>query len=407
MRTILTSIITNGSSKLILVLAFFLLIPSNGSLLAGPSDSRQPLWEIDLSQFGYQGRPPVPQGPADEWGFWTYQQGVVFTQSGVMAVFFVVHDDPPGASANRKPSPSDPYRLVALFLDANRGALIRKLDWPLPSSTDSVSPSFFFSAMNGNFIVGIGETLSLYSTHFELLAKYEFHQELDATASGAGDTVLLKSVSKIDGKWISRSDLVDTDRLSLRKSWEGRPQLNQSLWGDEQAWTSNRSLNLRTADGAPKHIFESEKELCGYWSFLNSDTIAVTQCGGPEKLLVVSTEGTSIQEFDFGSEQMDGPAVASRDGRRFAVPSYEWGVGDNVDPQQLKTRVFDVGNEHPILTLEVRGHYGASANFHTPEGDTRFGWGGLALSPEGDLLAVKSGPILQLYRLPDPGRPSH
>lgn len=65
--------------------------------------------------------------------------------------------------------------------------------------------------------------------------------------------------------------------------------------------------------------------------------------------------------------------------------------------------MFGLDADKPILTLRVTPHYSSSPNFQTPEGDTRFGWGGLALSPEGELLAVKSGPIVQLYQLPEVG----
>jgi hypothetical protein len=41
--------------------------------------------------------------------------------------------------------------------------------------------------------------------------------------------------------------------------------------------------------------------------------------------------------------------------------------------------------------------------FCNPLEALRFGWGGLALSPEGELLAVNSGPVVQLYRLPEVG----
>ena len=48
------------------------------------AQAAQPVWQVDLTRFGYQGRPPVALGPTDQWGFGTYQQGVVFTKADVV-----------------------------------------------------------------------------------------------------------------------------------------------------------------------------------------------------------------------------------------------------------------------------------------------------------------------------------
>jgi hypothetical protein len=93
----------------VLALALTYPVLPRFSTAATANQAPQPLWEIDLSEFGYQGRPPIHLGPEDVWGNWTYEQGVVFTAPNVTAAFFVVHDDPQGDAAdNRKPSPSKP-----------------------------------------------------------------------------------------------------------------------------------------------------------------------------------------------------------------------------------------------------------------------------------------------------------
>src|SRR5580700_8244303 len=90
----------------------------------------EPLWEIDLSRFDYQGRPPaalahLPPSVAPMAG-WANQQGVVFTGPNRVVVYFVVHDEPPGTTDQHEPALSDPFRLIAVFLNASNGALIRK-----------------------------------------------------------------------------------------------------------------------------------------------------------------------------------------------------------------------------------------------------------------------------------------
>ena len=53
-----------------------------------------------------------------------YPQGVAFTSPDVAVAGFVVHDDPPGGAGQREPALSDPFRLVAVFLNAKNGELL-------------------------------------------------------------------------------------------------------------------------------------------------------------------------------------------------------------------------------------------------------------------------------------------
>jgi hypothetical protein len=414
-----------GFTGIILALSFLLPARCESPTIEQTAKSPPLLWELDLSKYGYQGRPPIPLSESDFWGFWTYQQGIAFTRPNVVAVFFVVYDDSStNTTALANASPSHSFRLVAVFLTVDRGELIKKLDWPLPGSLLSNSPVFFFPATNGKFIVGIGSVLSLYSPEFELLTRFDTHLELRPIVSPAGDTILVQNSQQVDGKWNTRFDLLDTDRLSVKEHWEAPSQRNEMLWGDEAAWitppsfTFNSpgtlkkysiipgSLNFKAQGAPPKQLIEGRKELCGYWGFINKDMIAVLECGGSEKLLVISTKGEIVKEFEFGLEQIDGPIVASRNGQRFAVPSYEWGSGSNKNPKRLSARVFDLDAKRPELCIDVPRHYGPteSKNFHTDFGDTRFGWGGLALSPDGDQLAIKSGSLVRVYLLPEKGQ---
>jgi hypothetical protein len=78
----------------------------------------KPLWEIDLSKFGYQGRPPAALAhlapSVEPMAGWAYQQGVTFAAPNVAVVYFVI-DDAPGFAGRRELLVSDPLRLVALL----------------------------------------------------------------------------------------------------------------------------------------------------------------------------------------------------------------------------------------------------------------------------------------------------
>lgn len=158
--------------------------------------SAKPAWQIDLSNFGYQGRPPAALahlGPEVlmRFGNGINQQGVAFTSPNVAVAYFVVHDDPPGAALPHEPALSDPFRLVAVFLNARNGELIKQLDWPLPANENCGPSAFFFPATQGRFVVALGNSLRLYSPDFKLLNHFEAQSDLYPMASPSGETLLL------------------------------------------------------------------------------------------------------------------------------------------------------------------------------------------------------------------------
>jgi hypothetical protein len=376
--------------------------------------SPKPVWEIELSNFGYQGRPPAAlqhlPPSLQPFASWAYQQGVAFTDPNTVVVYFVVHDDPPGAAEHRDPALSDSFRLVAMFLNADNGELKKKLDWPLPANPRAVPPSFFFPATKGQFIVALGNTLNLYSSDFKLLAHFDGHSDLSPIASPSGQSLLLSTDNQVDGQWTTRYDLVDTTNLSELKTWSEAasipPHRIQAVWDDELAWTSRSSLYFKAPASSPKELLANQGELCGAWGFIGKGELTGPACGPANKLLTVSTQASVLWEFDLGLEQFDGPVVASANGQRFALPTFRWGSGRNNAPDQLTARVFGLKSKISLLTLNVPRNFGAGPNyFYGSYGDTRFGWGGLALSPDGDLLAVKSGANVEVYRVPEVASP--
>jgi hypothetical protein len=75
---------------------------------------------------------------------------------------------------------------------------------------------------------------------FLLLAKYDPQKKLLATASPAGDTILLHEPQRIAGQWTSQFELLDTDQLTLRKSWTDNSRIPfRIVWSDKLAWISS------------------------------------------------------------------------------------------------------------------------------------------------------------------------
>jgi hypothetical protein len=77
----------------------FVLLTLALSALQLQPQTPKPLWEADLSHFGYQGRPPAAVrdiSPDYEYNFdWALQQGVAFIDANVAVAYFVSATLPP------------------------------------------------------------------------------------------------------------------------------------------------------------------------------------------------------------------------------------------------------------------------------------------------------------------------
>jgi hypothetical protein len=396
-----------------------------------------PLWETELTHLGYQGRPPATVAhlsPVSASSFtWAYQQGVVFTNQDTVAFYFVVYDAPSGNSESHASGTLGSFRFVAIFLNARNGELIKQLDWALPPDVNPANPPSLFAAERGRFIVVLGQTINLYSADFKLLARSVGRDGINPLVSPSGESLLLRS---FHGRSV-QYDLLDTEKLSVLRSWnepvgDSLPAVG-SFWGDRFTWIARSTLYVKTPTAKAKrvlagrpgycdHILKSSDgelhnapgcdtqdnvltvpgDLCGGWRLIGKDLLAGVVCTGDDKLLTVSTEGKMAHEFNLSLEQPDGPAIPSQNGKRFAFPTLRWGLATNNTPDQMTARVFDLESVNPLLTLNVPADKDASRGFFYGDfGDTRFGWGGLALSPDGSLLAVKSGGAVRVYSVPE------
>jgi hypothetical protein len=389
------------ATALILVVILSLATPHLRSAVHSVPANPLPLWTIDLAQYGYQGRPPIKLSNADNWGGATYDQGVVFTDPETLAAYFVVHEDPPGATADRKPLPTDPYRLVVVFFNSATHEFIKKMSWIMPGNAQYVSPANFFPATNGRFVVRYADTLALYSSSFKCITWRKIGYGIDIIASPAGDTLLLLETRQTDGRWTQKLEIVDTDRLATVKSWTTTPDHRaEALWGQQIVARNRSSTSIQLLDAEPRPWFGSD---VGAPTFLSPDTLAVLSGDAVQNVMAVSTDGKVLRKFDLGLEQSSGPIVGSRDGHRYAVPTMRWGVGRNNIPDVVHARVFSLDSDAPILTLDVSHLTNGGSDFLPPYRDTQSGGGPLALSSDGLLLAVKSGGIVQLYSVPASG----
>jgi hypothetical protein len=206
------------------------------SYQAKDAQGPQPLWEIDLSKFGYEARlKELPDKTYPHPVSWGTRQTLVFTQENVLATTFEVHIEDGAPSVRDKNLPTDPYHMAVLFLTAGSGAVIRKGDWPVHSSTRT----WFFAAQDGQSILGIGNKLTLLSPELtkisELTLPTPYGELTMALASPAADTLLVLYGGGPEFKYASKLDLLDTADLSLLKFWTGEEARPNGLYG-ETSW---------------------------------------------------------------------------------------------------------------------------------------------------------------------------
>ncbi|MFZ3216468.1 MAG: hypothetical protein WA192_10450 [Candidatus Acidiferrales bacterium] len=385
-----------GVLQWILAIAFVLPCTGWRHAVADKASGSQPLWEVDLSKFDYQS---VPRESNEGNHWWSDRQSLVFTQENTLATTFQVHIENSGPSVRDKTLPTAPYHMVALFLDAGRGEIIKKGNWPVKSS----DRSWFFPAQNGQFIVGIGDKLSLYSPDLSVVTERtlpaEYGQFIMAMPSPAADTFLVLYDGGAEFKYAWKLDLLDTSHLSTVSSWTGdQAKPKWTLWGNELARFSDHDMRIEIPPSEPKEVPTTIKLYCGYQSFINQETLAVGEFGksGCNTVALVSTDGKILQELHFDSKGLVGAAHASRNGRFFAIDGY----ASQKTPWKPYVMVFRLGGERPLLTVAIPPTSDLSAVSFGMFGDPGMEWGGAAISPDGELLAVRAGPIVRVYRVP-------
>ncbi len=398
MNTIQRAVWKSGQLQWLLAVGFVLSAFYLPRAAAEKDSPPSPLWEIDLSKYEYQGRPRK----LEEMSYWRDRQHLVFTRENVLATTFQTHIENSGPSVRDKTLPTDPNHIVALFLDAGRGEVIQKGDWP----TKTADRTWFFAGQDGQFIVGIGDTLRLYSPDLSVVTERRlpasYGNFLEVMPSPAADTFLVLYIGGPEIKYAWKLDLLDTTRLSALGSWTGeQAHPPWELWGNEVARFSEHELSIETPQSGPKKVRTPIETYCG-GSFVNQDTLAVGRFerGKCDTVLLVWKEGNIVQELHFDSKGSTGLAHASRNGKFFAINGY---TSQRI-PWKPYVKVFKLGNEKPLLIIDLPPAFeGKEVSFRTM-GDPRTEWGGVALSPEGELLAVRAGPIVSVYRVPQPSQ---
>jgi len=157
----------------------------------------------------------------------------------------------------------------------------------------------------------------------------------------------------------------------------------------QQRFQAPPSIFIKTPASKPNEFAPGKEDPSGEWTFISKDERDGPLCKASNRIPTISAESKIDLDFDLDFEQTDGPVVTSTGGQRFAVPTlWRWSEGGHGSPEQLNARVFGFGVAGLLLQLNVlRKDNPGTSTFLASNGDILFVRGGLALSPNGGLLA--------------------
>lgn len=323
----------------------------------------KPLWTADLRNHGYvsdayktHGRPrairQITFGQRDEL--------VVINDGGICGKANPVH---------------------AFVLNSKSGAVLNKVKW------NSNCWPYIFGTAQGNYAVVTSDGMSVYSSGLSKVL-----------ASTPGEAAELASP---DGRVIAAWKQIPNHGLTYFLNADTlQPTGREFLDGNVTSVSPEAILHLATRAGSPNQIvlLDDGKSTsasidtgCGLAGarFLSSAELLILGC---DRLRVVNTQGTELfADAKVGNMAGSEFGAVSRNGTRFAfIREYD----DSGDPSHLRIEritVFDVEARKAIFALDVRDLQGSYAHAHAS---------GVALSPDGSLLAIDSEGIVRVFQIP-------
>jgi hypothetical protein len=271
-----------------------------------------------------------------------------------------------------------PNKVHAWLLDTGNGSVVRETDWI------SGSWPYLFATAKGEYAVVTEEGIALYSDGL---------RQIKATAEDSPDK------SSPDGRFLAVSKTIPGHGMVyLLDSSTLKPTAAKfldtyafSVAQDRIAYVAwvNGNKNASVMQMTPSQRFPSYYQTaCPEVRphFASRDTLAILGCGQVE---VISYAGASL--FSVRVEGASAYFVsASRNGSRFAVLQQFYRPGDPPALCCERVTVFDIARKRAVFVADIIDS----------KGDARWAGSGVALSPDGSKLAIRSGNTVRLFLLP-------
>jgi hypothetical protein len=329
----------------------------------GLSLAPKPTWTIDLRSHGYASDPYKVHSQSRamrQIAFSRRDELVIVNDLGVCGKSNPVH---------------------AFVLDSGSGTVLNETKW-----TSNCWP-YIFATAQGNYAAVTADGITVYSPGLKkVLASAP--QAAAEVASPDGRT--LAAWKQIPRHGLTY--LLDADTL--------QPTGHEFLDRNVASVSADAIAYLATNSGSPNEIVfldDGKSKLsaiateCGlaHARFLTASELVVLGCN---RLTVSNIQGSELFSESgtgyVGSTEVGG---SSLDGRRFALIRE---FDDSGDPAHIcieRITVFDVATRKPIFAVDLRELKGSYAHAHAS---------GIALSPDGSLLAVDSEGMVQVFEMP-------
>ena len=329
----------------------------------GFRNTPNPIWTTDLRALGFfrdQFSPPGAVTAVRQIAFGSEKELVVISDQGAV--------------------PKQPNPVRAYALDAQTGKVLRQENW------DSHFHPYIFPTAAGNYVANTFDGIRLYAPGLERVIRSLGDSAEDVSPDGRVITVW----GGVPGHAVTR--FLDADTLEPT----GAEFINKAV----DSIGSNRIVYVghrNRSPGASVFVDDATDDIAPYDTsckevrprFVSNDILAVFGCG---HLTLVTVQGKVL----FTTRVSDASrwlAPASRDGRRFALLSTYESAAHWSKTCFERVDVFDLTKRDVILKAEIRACGGTN------------GESGVAISPEGRLLAVNSQGLVQVFRLPSPEGP--
>jgi hypothetical protein len=356
---------------------------------AGPARS------VDLRLLGY----PRSLSKRETWALYLSAPVSFSDDSTVIASFLTPAD---GTTLARRGQPNSPLpmKLHGVFLEATTGEVRATREWLTGHPAGGV-----VAASGGRFTVLTSGAMALYSPNLELLKKVTFSSEQESHLwnfypSPSGRSVLLEYHNpETSFQW------VDVSSFQPGRIWKGSlggvSISDHEIAFSKESYTAPEGVTheilLQALDGYQQALcrvrlgYDSDIG-CGTPEFISDEVLALWN---PHRFsLILAAGGGVLFTAGFRQDEWIGPRLLrpSADGKRLAVAVSAHKGGSeilDIDYHSVLKRimVFDIPNRQCVYTLDAKKQKIKTIS-------------GLALSPDGSLMAILEDGIVEVYRLP-------
>lgn len=351
-------------------------------------------WSRSSEQVGYNAAPKL-----SNFRVGGHVVKLQFMDNERLALAWVTPDEPIKRNAGRRV----PSHLHLSVLDARTGHLLVTHEWACTSQCSDLS----YTA-SGEWLLASSASIVLYSSSFEKVRDLkDVEPNINATSS---DRLFLASVTNPQGSRLS--ELRNSATFELIDSWNdlGTPKAYITGYSDHFVLATvvghqgSKQFLIREIGKDWRPFLRANQPSPSFkalrYAFLNNDTLL--RLTG-DQLLAETVTGQELLTQNFHKHELPIGLAISRNGDRFALVLQRTKGFENemMDFKRLTdgvVAVYSLTEKNSIFTAPVRGQ-GFFIDFSA--------WNTIALSREGQLLAIASDKDVRVYVLPPNDQANH